>query len=144
MLVTSRPCFFITTALTFLATVSGFMAQAQSLTSEPSSAPVVSVLGVDEFMRQVDEHPDDVTVEGVVATVSSPEQAMVLVDAGEYGGCGVVTCALLQLPVLWEGTLPQVEDHVRVSGRVEERPEGLVFVAQGVEPVISPATSEPQ
>jgi hypothetical protein len=95
-------------------------------------------------MGQVDEHPGDVTVEGVVAAVSSPEHAMVLIDADEYAACRIVTCALLQLPVRWEGSLPQVEDHVRISGRVEERPEGLVFVAQGVEPVISPATSEPR
>jgi len=74
------------------------------------------ILGVDEFMKNVDRYRGKVSLEGVVSAVAPEKQAISLIDAKEFQACGVTTCAQLILPVQWRGPLPAVRDLVRLEG----------------------------
>ena len=78
------------------------------------SASGSSILGVRNYMQNADKHYGTVEVEGVVSQAISAQHVVALIDREEYKECKVVTCALLRLPVFWEGELPAVYDIVRV------------------------------
>lgn len=105
-------------------------AGAQSATEETGE-----VLGIETFMRNVDDHRGTVRVEGVVSAVVAADQALTLIDVAELERCGVVTCAPLSLPVRWNGPMPSVPDIVRLTGEVQDQHGKLVFMASTLEKV---------
>jgi hypothetical protein len=104
---------------------------------EAASSPQ-AVLGVDDFMKNVDRYGGKVSLEGVVSAVAPEQQAVSLIDAKEFQACGVTTCAKLTLPVQWRGPLPAVGDLVRVEGQAQEVKGKLMFVADKLKKVARP------
>ena len=102
-----------------------------------------AVLGVEEFMREVDNHPGQVRLEGVVSAVAAEERALTLIDVAELERCGVVTCAPLSLPVQWNGEMPAVRDFVVLKGEVAESGGKLFFLAHSLERIEPELTETP-
>lgn len=102
-----------------------------------------AVLGVEEFMREVDNHPGQVRLEGVVSAVAAEERALTIIDVGELERCGVVTCAPLSLPVQWNGEMPAVRDVVVLKGEVAESGGKLFFLANSLERIEPKPTETP-
>jgi len=102
------------------------------------AATLPKVLGVDEFMKNVDLYRGKVNLEGVVSALAPEQQAISLIDAKEFQDCGVTTCAQLTLPVQWRGPMPAVRDLVRVEGQAREVKGKLMFVADKLEKVARP------
>ena len=88
------------------------------------------VLGVEEFMKNIDHYRGKVRLEGVVSAISPADQALSLIDIEEFKDCGVTTCAPLILPVKWQSTLPSVKEVVQLEGEVRESGGKLFFEAQ--------------
>ena len=107
----------------------------QGLRAAETAPSPQAVLGVDEFMKNVDRYRGKVSLEGVVSAVAPEQQALSLIDCGEFQACGVTTCAQLTLPVQWPGPLPKVGDRVRIDGKVQEVQGKLMFVAEKLEKV---------
>jgi hypothetical protein len=105
--------------------------------SEATATPQ-AILGVDNFMKNVDRYRGKVSLEGVVNAVAPDQQAISLIDSGEFQACGVTTCAQLTLPVQWRGPLPAVRNLVRVEGQAQEVKGKLIFVADRLEKVTRP------
>lgn len=107
--------------------------------ASPAARLTGAPLGVDDLMRNVDQHRGPVSVAGVVSGASAAEQMLVLIDAKEFADCGTTTCATLALPIRWTGAMPQVSQTVQVDGQVQEVAGKLVFVASAVGPVAQAA-----
>jgi hypothetical protein len=97
-----------------------------------------ALLGVDEFMKNVDRYRDKVSLEGIVSAIVPEQQADSLIDAKEFQACGVTTCAQLTLPVQWRGPMPIIGDLVRVEGQAQEVKGKLMFVADKLDKVTRP------
>jgi hypothetical protein len=97
-----------------------------------------AILGIDDFMKNVDHYRGKVSLQGVVSSVAPEQQAFSLIDAKEFQACGVTTCAQLTLPVQWRGSMPVVRDLVRVEGQSQEVQGKLMFVADKLEKVVRP------
>jgi len=110
----------------------------QDLQAGEVAASPKKVLGVDDFMKNVDRYRGKVSLEGVVSAVAPEQQAISLIDSGEFQACGVTTCFQLTLPVLWRGPLPAVRDLVGVEGQAQEVKGKLMFVADKLEKVTRP------
>jgi hypothetical protein len=109
----------------------------QGLQAGEATSPQ-KVSGVDDFMKNVDRYRGKVRLEGVVSAVAPEQQAISLIDSGEFQACGVTTCAQLTLPVQWRGPMPTVHDLVRVEGQAQEIKGKLMFVADKLEKVSRP------
>jgi hypothetical protein len=96
------------------------------------------VLGVQEFMKNVDRYQGQVCVEGVVSAVSPADQALALIDLQEFKDCGVTTCAPLTLPVKWQGPWPSVQEVVQIEGEVRESGGKLFLEAKSLQRKGSP------
>jgi len=96
------------------------------------------ILGVEELMREVDRHPGETHVEGVVRSTSAQDHLLTLIDTREFDECGVTTCTSLYLPVRWTKEMPEIGGRIRVSGHVEKEADKLIFVAQTLEKVSHP------
>jgi hypothetical protein len=103
-----------------------------------AAATPQAILGVDNFMKNVDRYRDMVSLEGVVSAVAPDQQAISLIDSGEFQACDVTTCAQLILPVQWRGPMPAVRDLVRLKGQAREVKGKLMFVADTLEKVTRP------
>jgi hypothetical protein len=110
----------------------------QGLQAGEVAASPPKVLGVDDFMKNVDRYRGKVSLEGVVSTVAQEQKAISLIDAKEFQACGVTTCAQLTLPVQWRGPVPSVGDLVRIEGEAQEVKGKLMFVADKLEKVTRP------
>lgn len=114
------------------------ISQAQTNSPPPAKVPPAessktnAVLGVENFMKNVDRYRGEVQVEGVVAVVSATNQMLSLIDTQEFQTCGLEKCGL-SLPVRWTGTMPTVGQAVRTIGEVQKAKGKLVFVAKSVE-----------
>ena len=115
-----------------------FFSIGQSLPAGEVAASPQKLLGVDDFMKDADRYRGKVSLEGVVSTVAPEQQAISLIDSGEFRDCGVTTCAQLTLPVQWRGPMPAVRDLVRVEGQAQEVKGKLMFVADKLEKVTRP------
>jgi len=113
---------------------------AKDVTQHASSK---AVLGVEEFMREVDNYTGQVRLEGVVSAVAVEEQTLTLIDVAELERCGVVTCAPLSLPVHWNGEMPAVRDVVVLKGEVAESGGKLFFLANSLERIEPTLTEAP-
>ncbi len=111
----------------------------QGLQAGEVAASPPKVLGIDDFMKNVDRYRAKVSLEGVVSTVAPEQKAVSLIDAKEFQACGVTTCAQscaqLTLPVQWGGPVPSVGDLVRLEGQAQEIKGKLMFVADKLEKV---------
>jgi hypothetical protein len=125
----------LTIAVTAILLVFGI---GQGLQAGEVAASPPKVLGVDDFMKNVDRYRGKVSLEGVVSTVAPEQKAISLIDAKEFQACGVTTCAQLTLPVQWRGPVPSVGDLVRVEGQTQEVKGKLMFVADKLEKVTRP------
>jgi hypothetical protein len=96
-----------------------------------------ATLGVEQLMIDVDNFRGEIRVEGVVSSVVPAKQMLSLIDTREFEECGITTCAQFTLPVHWGGSMPAVEDTVRIDGTVKELEGKLVFEAKGLEKVVS-------
>ena len=103
-----------------------------AVTPAPSRAS--AALAVDRFMRNVDDYPGVVTVEGVVSTVTAHKKMLALIDRAEWDECGSVSCARLTLPVRWDGPWPDVQTLVRIKGQARQVDGKLIFVAESIAP----------
>jgi hypothetical protein len=110
----------------------------QDLQAGETAASRQAILGVDEFMKNVDRYRGKVSLEGVVSAVAPEQQAISLIDSGEFQACEVTTCAQLTLPVQWRGPMPDVRDLVRVEGQAQEMKGKLIFAADKLEKVARP------
>jgi len=128
----------------FTVAVIAAMAVAFLLVSSPglqagaAAASRQAILGIDEFMKNVDRYRGKVSLKGVVSAIAPEQQAISLIDSGEFQACGVTTCAQLTLPVQWRGRMPAVSDLVRVEGQTQEVKGKLMFVADKLEKVARP------
>ncbi len=71
----------------------------QGLQADEVAASLPKVLGVDDFMKNVDRYRGKFGLEGVVSTVDPEHKAVSLIDAKEFQARGVTTRAQLTLPV---------------------------------------------
>jgi hypothetical protein len=110
----------------------------QGLPAAVAASSPQAVLGVDDFMKNVDRYRGKVSLEGVVSAVAPEQQAVSLIDAKEFQACGVTTCAQLTLPVQWRGPMPAVGALVRVEGQARKIKGKLMFVADKLEKVSGP------
>jgi hypothetical protein len=128
---------FIVAAVTALA-LAFLLIFSPGLQAGKAAASRQAILGVDEFMKNVDRYRGKVSLEGVVSAVASEQQAISLIDAKEFQACGVTTCAQLTLPVQWRGPVPSIGDLVRIEGQAQEVKGKLMFVADKLEKVTRP------
>lgn len=106
------------------------------MAAEPADGSGSSILGIRSYMQNADKYSGTVELEGVVSQILSDQNLVVLIDMEEYKECQVVTCALLRLPVLWEGELPATYDIVRVRGEAAVRDGGRrQFIAKELKKV---------
>ncbi len=67
----------------------------------------------------------DLTVKGVVGTVSSDKNLFTIVDSGACGGCpSKRSCATPEFKVSYKGELPKKLKIVQITGRLVEHEKG--------------------
>ena len=98
-----------------------------SLQAAEASASPQAILGVDEFMKNVDRHREKVILEGVVGAVVPRQQEITLLDKEKILVCACVQVNLL--PVQWCGPMPAMGDLIRIEGQPREVKGKLMFVA---------------
>jgi len=118
--------------------VGGLAAYGQAGGNELAPSKARPILGVDELMKRVEQHPGTVVVEGVVSSASADKGLLALIDVKEFKKCKTTTCPKLRLPVRWAGAMPKVEDAVQVEGQVGESDGKLVFLAKSLEKIEVP------
>lgn len=91
------------------------------------------LVGVDEFMRNVDRYEKAARVQGVVSAADADQGVLALIDAGEFQACQRTTCAKLALPVRWSKDMPGVAETVVVTGSVQGSAGSRIFVASRLE-----------
>jgi hypothetical protein len=134
-----RPVLIVVTSLLLLGGGGVFLWQQRHPETPPGAGSrwptdeADEVLGVEAFMRNVDDHRGTVRVEGVVSAVAAADRTLTLIDVAELKRCGVVTCAPLSLPVRWNGPMPSVPDVVRLTGEVQDQHGKLIFLASTLE-----------
>ncbi len=88
-----------------------------------------TVLDVNTMADNVNQYLDkSINLRGVVSFVYPESQTLVIIDNKEFANCGVVTCAINQIPVSYSGTLPNVKDFVQVSGTVFRDGSGKLII----------------
>jgi hypothetical protein len=118
--------------------VAFLLVSSPGLQAGEAAATPQAILGVDNFMKNVDRYRGKVSLEGVVSAVAPDQQGISLIDSGEFQACGVTTCAQLILPVQWCGPMPAVRDLIRLEGQAREVKGKLIFVADKLEKVTRP------
>ena len=98
-----------------------------SLHAAEAAASPQAILGVDEFMKNVDRHRGKVSLEGVVGAVVPREQEITLLDKEKILVCACVQVNLL--PVQWCGPMPAMGDLIRIEGQPQEVKGKLMFVS---------------
>lgn len=93
------------------------------------------IVSVEDYMKNIDDYPDSVVVEGVVSSVMPDDKIFTMIDVEEFRRCGVTNCAALTLPVSWSGDMPEEKDVLTVSGRVEDSDGKFIFVADAYEKI---------
>lgn len=105
-----------------------------SLTEAVAGSNPGAVLGVDQFMKEVNLHKGPISIQGVVTTVVPDKRMMALVDTEQFKQCGLLQCpSYLVLPVMWSGDMPALKDAVTIEGQIRESGGKLVFEANKVE-----------
>jgi hypothetical protein len=116
--------------------LTGFFTHGESKEKKPPTEGFVAafgsarLMGVDEYMTNVDHYQGPVNIKGVVSVVSAKYKMIGLIDTGEFEDCKVVTCARLTLPAYWTGEMLEVKDTVVVEGEAKQKNKRFVFVAR--------------
>lgn len=77
----------------------------------------------------------EIQLKGVVSFVYPENQMIILIDNKEYANCGVVTCAINQIPVSYAGQMPNVKDFIIATGKVSQTNDGkLLLKATEIKP----------
>jgi hypothetical protein len=93
-----------------------------------------AVLGVDQFMKEVDRHKGPISIQGVVTAVVPDKRMIAVVDTEQFKQCGLLQCpSYLVLPVMWSGAMPALKDAVTIEGQIKESGGKLVFEANKIE-----------
>lgn len=96
---------------------------------ENSQINSITIISVETLANNVNQYLDStVNLKGVVSFVYPESQTLVIIDNKEFASCGVVTCAINQIPVSYTGTLPKVKDYVQVSGIVSSDSSGKLII----------------
>lgn len=95
-----------------------------------------TTIEVAELAKNANNYLDkNLNLKGVVSFVYPESHALVLIDNKEYANCGVVTCAIIQIPVSFDGQMPAVKDFVIVQGMLSQTSNGkLLFKAAEIKP----------
>ncbi len=104
-----------------------------SLQAAEASASPKAILGVDEFMKNVDRYREKVSLEGVVGAVVPRQQEITLMDKEKILVCPCVQVNLLT--VQWCGPMPAMGDLIGIEGQAQEVKGKLTFVADKLEKV---------
>ena len=71
----------------------------------------------------------DVTVKGVVGSVSTEKKLFTIVDNSACGGCpSKKACATAEFKVAWKGELPARKKQVKITGRLIEPEKGQYLI----------------
>lgn len=103
----------------------------QAATAAATVSPAALTVDVDKFAGSARSYLGlPVKLKGVVSFVYPENHMIVVIDNQEYANCGVVTCAITQVPVLYSGPLPKVKDYIIASGSLRQGTDGkMVFEA---------------
>jgi hypothetical protein len=72
-------------------------------------------------------------IHGVVNQVKSNKQLFSVISQKEFKECGIADCnANEQLPVRYQGALPQVGETIEIVGIVKQSEEGFVYEAGSI------------
>ena len=87
-------------------------------------------LSVEMLIKSPQKFVDkNVTVKGVVATVSAEKKFFTIVDAVGCGGCpSKKACGTAEMQVVYKGDLPNKKRIVKIFGRLIERGEGQYVI----------------
>ncbi len=92
-----------------------------------------AVLGVDQFMKEVDRHKGPISIQGVVTAVVPDKRMIAVVDVEQFKKCGLLQCpSYLVLPVMWSGVMPSLKDAVIIEGQIKESAGKLFFEAKTI------------
>ncbi|UCG84397.1 MAG: hypothetical protein JSW38_06170 [Dehalococcoidia bacterium] len=85
--------------------------------------PTPVIVGVDDVAADPFAYVGPIAIEGVVSFVYPSNSTFVIIDVKEYELCGVVTCAINEIPITvppdsFTGTLPEVKDVVLTYGEI--------------------------
>ncbi len=83
----------LTVSITTAMAVAFLLVLSPALRAGEPAASRQAILGVDEFMKNLDRYRGKVSLEGVVSAIAPEQQAISLIDAKEFQACGVTTCA---------------------------------------------------
>lgn len=108
-------------------------APASTPAAKPEAKEAPKSLGVDELMKDVDNHRGEIDVEGIVSAAAKGRVSLIDCSKVECGDPGC--CTPLTLPVEWSGKAPEVKQRIRLHGKVRETKGKLVFVADKLEVV---------
>ena len=101
----------------------------QSAETVDETVELGAVIGVEEAVRNAEAGTPEMSVKGVVMTVTPDDHLLTLIDVKSYKSCGLSDCCLY-IPVRWEGDMPAKEDFVVVTGAIEAADGGLIFAAR--------------
>jgi hypothetical protein len=72
-------------------------------------------------------------IRGVVNQVNSDKQLFSVISQKEFKECGIADCnANEQLPVRYQGDLPQVGETIEIVGIVKQSEEGFIYEAGSI------------
>jgi hypothetical protein len=142
----------LTTLLILLSSIAAMSSLVAGCTSQETGVgPPPVVLGVDDVAADPMAYDGPIVVEGVVSFVDAVSSTFVIIDVSEYELCGVVDCAINEIPVpvpahQYDGTLPVVRDFVLVHGEMVDSGTGYSLdaaeVQKGGEPILKKRTEE--
>ena len=94
-------------------------------------------VGVRTLMKSPEKYSQKVRVSGVVSQVVEDAKILGLIDLEEFKDCNKVTCAKLVLPILWDGTMPEVGQQLTSRGKIQKEGDRYLFIANDLV-VVSP------
>lgn len=72
-------------------------------------------------------------IRGVVNQINSNKQLFSVISQKEFKECGIADCnASEQLPVRYQGVLPQVGEKIEIVGIVKQTEEGFIYEAGSI------------
>lgn len=122
-------------ALVLLGTQSPVFGNGKSEATATDSAATDTTLSVDALAKSPKSFAGrEIMVSGVVATVVSRQKVFTIIDQSEFEECNAVTCARYEIPIDFDGKLPEPKQVIVATGRlVQPQPGRFLFKAKRVE-----------
>ena len=92
-------------------------------------AKEIPEVGVRNLMQSPETYHGNIQVSGVVSQVVAESRLFGLIDLEEFKTCQKVTCASLILPVHWDGSMPEIGQHLNVFGEIRKDGDHFLFSA---------------